>query len=1165
MQILIQFSENKLKRKHILVFTAILFFCCTFAYNLHGQVTIKKIKIIADSSTVTIDTILPIPTSEKLYHQEKIISPNRWNFKDKTLTLTDTTLLHQELVLEITELDSTFLKLRRHLDSALIQKNNLGLLLQTEPEEEQSNPFSSNQKGLKYNGSYTRGLSTGNNQDFTLNSAFNLQINGKIADDIGIKASLNDNNIPIQPDGNTQRLQDFDRIFIELQKKQHILTAGDFDTRSDKGYFLKYNKKLQGCKFETTQQLWKGASLQSKVGFALARGKFNRQEMSGLEGNQGPYRLFGKNGERFIIVLSNTERVFLDGVLLKRGADEDYIIDYNRGDVTFTFKKIITRYSRIIVEFEYNSANYLRSTWLAGTELSHQRYGFRFQSYGEFDGKSLVGGGSLTDAQKMQLALSGNSNDGTYITGIDTIADNTDLTQIRYVLKDSIIGGRVFKNILKYAPSADAKNTARFTDVGQGNGNYIRIESTSNGAVYQWVVPDTVSGKLSGNYEPLIRLATPQSQNILSLGGYVALTKQTILDVEIAKSSLGRNLFSVQKDTFQNGFAWKIALRHEQKLDSLGNWKLLASADHEHTDAQFRIFNPYRNAEFNRDWNLQTATNANDDWTKVSIGIQRSLSDKLWWEGSRFSRNNSHLGFRNKVDFQHNGKRNTIETTVNHLQLDNGTLNGTFLRPKFLISQQLNKSGTTKMSVGYESEKNQLYKTISDTLDRSSFQFDMYRVQLTNTLEKLEWNVGYLKRNDFLPTATTFQKSTTSEDYTLSGTWKTKKTVQTKWEMTFRNLYTPTGNHKTLLMRADQQYVFWKGLWRGEWLYEVGSGQEQKIEYNYIKVLKGQGNFAWIDRNNDQIAQLDEFEVAPTQDLGEYVRVVILSNSFVPTNNLIVQFPFSLEPKAYFGNGKKKWQKTISKFSYQNTFRLTQKTRSDIGQEASFFPRFQIGLEDTATVNSSQLFRHALQFNRGHAIYDIQLSQSNNLLRQILVNGLETKVLYDNEFRLRVNYSRAFTSVFTGSYIEKNNYAQAHYNRNYQIQVFRLFHQFTWVKSSNLRIQNTIKQDFGKNVIGNKERYTTLDIGVEGVYNHKSKSNIRTSFNIIKNTFDGISNTPIQYAMLEINVPGLNRQWQLQYDQRLTSNTQISFGYEGRKNGSNRIIHILRAQARATF
>ncbi|MGB4959766.1 MAG: hypothetical protein WBO36_09835, partial [Saprospiraceae bacterium] len=368
-------------------------------------------------------------------------------------------------------------------------------------------------KGLDYRGSFSRGLSVGNSQSLVLNSNFDMQLIGDLGNGLKVVAAISDENLPIQAQGNTQQLQEFDKVFIQVSKDRTSVTAGDYELRRPNSYFMNYFKKMQGITLASTIQTSKNTEVFTKGSFAISRGKFARQTMVTKEGNQGPYRLQGNNGERFIIVLAGTEKVFFNGILLTRGYDYDYVIDYNRAELTFSPTRVIARDSRVIVEFEYTDISYLRSLYATQTEYKGDKWSVNLNIYSEQDSKSTTGDLQLDSIDIQILEESGDDLRKSVRSSLRTISDaeKKEATRILYAGQIDILDPSNI--ILRFTENLDsAQYTAVFTEVGAGKGDYA-IDNTKNrnARVYKYV------GKNLGSYLPVIQLIPPEQKQLITL------------------------------------------------------------------------------------------------------------------------------------------------------------------------------------------------------------------------------------------------------------------------------------------------------------------------------------------------------------------------------------------------------------------------------------------------------------------------------------------------------------------------------------------------------------------------------------------------------------------------------------------------------------------------
>ncbi|MFM2268471.1 MAG: hypothetical protein RL757_1912, partial [Bacteroidota bacterium] len=620
---------------------------------------------------------------------------------------------------------------------------------------------------LRYNGSFARGVSVGNAQNLVLNSQFNLNLTGKISSDLDLTAAISDQNIPLQAEGNTQQLREFDQISIQLRRKNDALLAGDFVQNAlDNAYFLKYYKKMQGIRIERNDT--SARFRQFSAGAAVARGKFRRQSVATQEGNQGPYRLVGESGENFIIILSGTERVWLDGAVLQRGDNADYVVDYNAATLTFTPKKLINANSRIVVEFEYADQNYLRTSFFATNQLNFKKLNIKFNFYGEQDSKNSSGVQQLDSLDKIALARG-----DAFVPAIQR--DSFSLARVMYAQADTTVGGQTY-SILRYTTRPDSAHfIATFSPVGEGQGNYLQdLNAVANGRVYRWVAPD-VNGKKQGAFEPVRRLVAPVSQQILTTSIDYEPIKNLKINNELAGSRLDKNLFSNLNDEKNISFANKFQVSYLFFADKKRNWQVKTDVKNEFVKQQFQTISPFRTQEFSRDWNLQETqnliqTNVNtiqndENYVASSISLAKKDSFVAVYDFSQFRRS-AFVGSRHapRLRWQHRFFDFFVENNVlTSRDTGGGASRSNFERPKFDISKNfyLNNFLTPKtdslaaqkigFKIGFygERERNSRRENRTDTLTNASFYYDFGKIYLESLDKGLLFSAS--RRTDFFP------------------------------------------------------------------------------------------------------------------------------------------------------------------------------------------------------------------------------------------------------------------------------------------------------------------------------------------------------------------------------------------------------------------------------
>lgn len=1023
--------------------------------------------------------------------------------------------------------------------------------------------------GLTKSGSLSRGLTVRNNGGVSLNSGLQLQVEGELEDGMRIIASITDDNIPLQPEGNTQQLAELDQVSIRLIKSPWELSMGDFVVGQQESRFARFRRKVQGI-----QGIYRQPSGETSLSASAARGKFHINRFGGQEGVSGPYRLTGRNGERFFFVVAGSERVYLNGQLMQRGETFDYIIDYNTAEITFTARHVITSVSRIVVDFEYNDRFYNRSLMTAQSrqELKGGKWKIGVDYARDADNpQAPFDAPELFEAVRDSLAQVGDQEGQVLTGGIVKTGYRSDA--LGYARRDTLVGGQVYERYVYSQDTMAAIYDVSFSFVGAGKGYYTRDRTGVNENVFVWVAPDT-AGYPRGSYAPVKSWVLPRLQEV----GTVRLAYQPgqylTIGTETAISGVDKNRLSPIGDNDNRDMAHHSSLQWSG-LPLGDSLNLDAGASFQYIGAGFQSIDRVYGAEYDRVWNISE---------RERPGVERIVETHLGMAYGQALRANVLTAWRKKGISQIANRQVaqlvgqfprwlSWEYTFTRIQNEDTQTgeSSTWLRHE---GRGYKRWGPIELGVVYWGENRQ--ERLGDSLGAPSLRFSDIKPYIKwDTKGAFSMESYYNYRKEYAANGQSWLAKSRGQTWFSESLFQPHPRLVLRQTLSYRDFQVADEWFRSQGLRDSRVFnALWLGAFQTskpgvstQWNYEVSAEQVAEREMRFVEVNPGQGQYEWLDINENGVQEAAEFQLSTNPLVANYIRVTIPGRDLRPSTKLGLKGRISLSGRSLWKEKNHGWAALIRHAELNTRVNMVQYQQQgkDLGD---YFIRFSRILADSSLFQTRFSFRQDLTFFQNSPRGDLKISYLDNTYKLNLTTGDEWNLHRYWFFSQRWNLDRQKSVTVEERWGQKRQEASALISKNFDVRFWEIRPRII------LQFSNKFRVSMGY-AYGNKENRGDAGELPPKVFLHKLQSTFRGYFGNRKSLEascewvgihqEGELGFQAAYEMREGLQPGNNVICRGLFSTYLMNNLELLIRYEGRASQGGQMLHSGNVQVRAIF
>ncbi|MCE5249859.1 hypothetical protein LLG96_06525 [bacterium] len=991
--------------------------------------------------------------------------------------------------------------------------------------------------GLNFGGSKTFEVSTGSDRAVALNQSLRLNISGNITDDITLNAAISDQNMPITPEGDTRELNELDRVLIELKGRHFRADMGDTDLQRNAGRWQSYTRRLSGAYLNVHN-----GGVSAFGSGAVSEGRYMSTAISPVEGNQGPYRLIGGDGNSHIAIIPGTERVWINGEQLTRGYNYDYTIDYSTGEITFSERRIIGSDMRIVCDYEYTSETYRRTFFSGGadSELMKGRLKIAVTAAREADDSGRPVYGDLDDASKKILAAAGDSLAA--VPGIRHADGDSTGTY------DSVEGHLVFN------PLGKGAYNATFSWVGENSGSY----RYRGGGIYEFVPPEERGPGSGASYEPITVISGPAEHSLAGVTVSFDPVSAVHFETELAGSSLDNNTLSSIDDSDNNGGAYRLSAKLSPEIRARLPLRLDIAGT---TRSQERTFTPLdrdRTAEENRRWGMPLITGAAKETVTEFSGGMSVSKGKLSGTGILLSGGkadfgdstaSSRFGGESSVAIEGRGK---ARLAADHIVREHFTGLPDETIDRYYGETDAAVSGFSP-SAQYEGER---------TEGRGDYShgtaYDDIRLKLGNpVLYGVRSTAEWLYRTERTRHTSWSDSSTVrGGSFEISAGNEVSSSLRARYARRERTDSAQRSASDQALLEGYLRPTGGKTFF--EYSYRAGRSREASRRKNFIYTGGGRGSYRWEDDNGDGVRDPEEF--IPDEH-GSYYLYEETLDDYKPVNS--VQLFGRLGADLPTGRLIKIGGAGLTVRS-ETSFEVKEKSTASAGDV--FLLRLDRFREKGRTTSGESRVQEDLTV----PLYDGGGSLRLRVFRldsynAEFVSGAERKMNEEQSIRLRMPLSGQTDTEITLSRSLWNRIMEQTSGGNFRVRSLSGDTGVSYYPQRATTVGVTVMAGYDReDITGVTARFYSLKPVF--TYRFSGRGKVETSYMLtsvtLGNTVPGFR---IPYTMARGRKEGDNHDVSVMYDYRVSNRINIVATYTGRKFAGSSFENFAQVQMRTLF